>query len=159
MRHQTARQQSKVLVELFQKLAEWRDSVSPRPPQRSKSSLRRFFFVSFFLCGCFSQRKKRQTITGKQPLSRALAHLTTLRCFALQNSTRSSLTQGSLYKNLLILRFAPLHELAFVPGEGGTRSVTATFAQQTCLLRSKKDEVSFQKLLCAKEPHQSRHKP
>ena len=47
----------------------------------------------------------------------------------------------TFYFSLLILRFAPLHELAFVPGEGGTRSVTAMFAQQTCLSRSEKDEV------------------
>ena len=37
-------------------------------------------------------------------------------------------------------------------------SVTAMFAQQTCLSRSEKDEVDplfKKKLLCAKEPHQS----
>ena len=28
---------------------------------------------------------------------------------------------GEGQKSLLILRFAPLHELTFVPGEGGTR--------------------------------------
>ena len=46
----------KVLVKLFQKLAQWRARSPPRAPQSAKCS-RRFLFDNFFFCASCVKRK------------------------------------------------------------------------------------------------------
>jgi hypothetical protein len=47
----------KVLVKLFQKLAQWRLRKPPRPSQRAKPLKRRFLFDNFFFCANGVKRK------------------------------------------------------------------------------------------------------
>ncbi|MBQ7346778.1 MAG: hypothetical protein IJW55_02380, partial [Clostridia bacterium] len=48
----------KVLVELFQKLAQWRARSPPRAPQSAKFLFRRFLFASFFFAPIWSKKKR-----------------------------------------------------------------------------------------------------